>query len=76
MFSDGAPLAWRTLTDRFDGDDGYQEWFPDNSWIAFVANLDENGFGTHVCNLETGETRFVSSGTIESWIDNDHILVS
>ncbi len=32
--------------------------------------------GTYVYDLATGETRFVTDGTIESWVDNDHILVS
>ncbi len=71
--SDG---SGRRVIARFDGDDGYQEWSPDSTRIAFVADMDENGFGTHVYDLETGEMRFVSSGTIESWIDDDHILVS
>jgi hypothetical protein len=38
--------------------------------------LAKNGFGTYVADLVTGEMRFVSTGTIETWIDNDHILVS
>jgi TolB protein len=66
----------RRVVARFDGDDGYQEWSPDSTKIAFVADMDENGFGTHVYDLATGETRFVSDGTIETWVDNDHILVS
>ena len=57
-------------------DDGYQEWSPDSTQIAFVGRTDTDGSGTYVYDLATGETRFVSSGTIESWIDNDHILVS
>jgi hypothetical protein len=35
-----------------------------------------DGLGRYVYDLATGGTRFVTSGTIESWIDNDHILVS
>ncbi len=71
--SDG---SGRRVLARFDGDDGLQEWSPDSTKIAFVADIDENGFGTHVYDLATGETRFVTDGTIESWLDNDHILVS
>jgi Tol biopolymer transport system component len=71
--SDG---SGRRVIARFDGDDGLQEWSPDSTQIAFVASTDENGFGTHVYDLATGETRFVTDGTIESWVDNDHILVS
>ena len=71
--SDG---SGRRVIARFDGDDGLQEWSPDSTKIAFVADIDKNGFGTHVYDLATGETRFVTDGTIESWVDNDHILVS
>jgi len=71
--SDG---SGRRVIARFDGDDGLEEWSPDSTQIAFVASTDENGFGTHVYDLATGKTRFVADGTIESWIDNDHILVS
>jgi len=71
--SDG---SGRRVIARFDGGDGLEEWSPDSTQIAFVASTDENGFGTHVYDLATGETRFVTDGTIESWVDNDHILVS
>ena len=57
-------------------DDGYQQWSPDSTQIAFVGSTDADGSGTYVYDLATGETRFVTAGTIESWIDNDHILVS
>jgi len=71
--SDGS--AGRTIA-RFTLDDGYQQWSPDSTQIAFVGTSDADGSGTYVYDLATGETRFVTSGTIESWIDNDHILVS
>jgi Tol biopolymer transport system component len=71
--SDGSE---RRVIARFNGDDGYEEWSPDSTQIAFVADMDENGFGTHVYDVATGETRFVTGGTIETWIDDDHILVS
>jgi len=56
--------------------DGYQEWSPDSTQIAYVGSTDADGAGTYVYDLATGETRFVTVGTIESWIDNDHILVN
>jgi TolB protein len=71
--SDG---SGRRVIGRFNGDDAYQEWSPDSTQIAFVADIDEHGLGTHVYDLATGETRFVTGGTIETWIDNDRILVS
>ena len=71
--SDGS--ARRTIA-RLTLDDGYQEWSPDSTQIAYIGTTDKDGPGTYVYDLATGETRFVSSGTIESWIDNDHILVS
>jgi Tol biopolymer transport system component len=70
--SDGSE---RRIIARLGSDDGYQRWSPDSTQIAFIR-FDEGGFGTYVYDLETGETRFVTDGTIESWIDNDHILVS
>ena len=71
--SDG---SGRRVIARFDGDDAFEEWSPDSTKIAFAADIDENGFGTHVYDLATGEMRFVSHGTVETWIDSDHILVS
>jgi Tol biopolymer transport system component len=69
--SDGS--ARRTIA-QLTIDDGYEQWSPDSTQIAFVNSTD--GSGTYVYDLATGETRFVTSGTIESWIDDDHILVS
>jgi len=71
--SDGS--GRRTIA-RFDLDDGLEEWSPDSTQIAYVGSTDKDGSGTYVYDLATGETRFVSAGTIESWIDNNHILVS
>jgi len=71
--SDGS--ARRTIA-RLTLDDGYQEWSPDSTQIAYVGSTDADGAGTYVYDLATGETRFVTVGTIESWIDNDHILVN
>jgi Tol biopolymer transport system component len=71
--SDG---SGRRIIARFDNDDGYQRWSPDSTQIAYVGTTDEDGYGTYVYDLATGETRFVTDGTVESWIDDDHILVS
>ena len=71
--SDGSE---RRIIARLGDDDGYQRWSPDSTQIAFIGSTDEGGFGTHVYDLETGETRFVTHGRVESWIDDDHILVS
>lgn len=65
----------RTIA-RFDLDDGLEEWSPDSTQIAFIGDSDADGLGTYVYDLATGETRFVTDGSIESWVDNDHILVS
>lgn len=55
--------------------EGHQEWSPDSTQIAYVGSTDKDGYGTYVYDLATGETRFVSDGTIETWIDDDHVLV-
>jgi hypothetical protein len=41
-----------------------------------VGTTDADGPGTYVYDLASGETSFVTNGTIESWVDTDHILVS
>jgi Tol biopolymer transport system component len=66
----------RRIIARGLSDDGYQKWSPDSSQIAYVASTDADGLGTYVYDLATGRTRFATAGRIESWIDNDHILVS
>jgi Tol biopolymer transport system component len=71
--SDGSE---RRIIARFGGDDGLEQWSPDSTQIAFVASLDADGFGTYVYDLASGDTRFVTAGTIETWLDDDHILVS
>ena len=71
--SDGA--SRRTIA-RLTLEDGFEEWSPDSTQIAFAGDSDADGSGTYVYDLVTGRTHFVSSGAIESWIDNDHILVS
>jgi Tol biopolymer transport system component len=70
--SDGSE---RHVIARLAGDDAYQEWSPDNTQLAFDGSTAEHGSGTYVYDLATGETRFMAAGAIESWFDNDHILV-
>jgi Tol biopolymer transport system component len=54
----------------------FPKWSPDSTKVAYVDTTAKSGFGTYVYDLSTGETRFVTAGTIESWTDDDHILVS
>jgi Tol biopolymer transport system component len=65
----------RHVIARFVGDDGYQRWSPDSTRIAYIDDSGERGPGTYVYDLATGETRFVTARRIESWIDDEHILV-
>ncbi len=53
-----------------------QRWSPDSTQIAYVDTMAAGGPARRSNDLGTGETRFVAVGTIESWIDDDHILVS
>jgi Tol biopolymer transport system component len=71
--SDG---SGRRVIARMSGDDGLEEWSPDSTRIAYIGDSADGGTGTYVYDLATGETRLVSAGRIESWTDNDHILVS
>jgi len=75
MLANGDGASRRTIA-RLTLEDGFEEWSPDSTQIAFAGNSDADGSGTYVYDLATGEARFVTSGTIESWIDNAHILVS
>jgi Tol biopolymer transport system component len=78
--------AWLTLinidgTDRrriqhVDYSGSYPKWSPDGTQIAYLNSTPEDGAGTYVYDVATGETHFVTAGTIESWIDDVHILVS
>ncbi len=52
------------------------KWSPDSTQIAYVDSTPDDGYGTFIYDPATRETRFVTAGTIESWVDNDHILVS
>ena len=54
----------------------FPRWSPDNTQIAYTGDTDGDGYGTYVYVLATGETRFVTAGTVECWIDDDRILVS
>ena len=78
--------AWLSLMD-IDGTDrrkiqrvsssgSFPRWSPDSSRFAYIGDTDQDGYGTYVYELSSGETRFVTAGTVESWIDDDHILAS
>lgn len=54
----------------------YPKWSPDSTQIAYIDNTPDGGLGIYVYDLAAGTARFVTSGTIESWIDDGHILVS
>jgi Tol biopolymer transport system component len=54
----------------------FPRWSPDSTKIAYLGSTEEDGSGTYIFDLTSGETRFVTAGTVESWIDDDHILVS
>jgi len=54
----------------------YPKWSPDSTQIAYVDPTADAGSGTYVYDVAKAETRFVTTGTMESWVDDDHILVS
>ena len=54
----------------------YPRWSPDSTQIAYLDVTTKDGFGTFVYDVATEETHFVTAGTMESWIDDGHILVS
>lgn len=66
----------RRVIARLQGEDGHQRWSPDSTQIAYAVRTSDGGFDTYVYDLTTGETRFVTAGRIESWVDDDRILVS
>jgi len=71
--SDGSE---RRFIARLEGEDGYQRWSPDSTQIAYVERTSDGAVDTYVYDLATGEASFVTAGRIESWVDDDHILVS
>jgi Tol biopolymer transport system component len=71
--SDG---SGRRVIARFANDDGYERWSPDSTQIAYADTSADGGPRTYVYDLTTGEKRFVTTGTVECWIDDAHILVS
>jgi Tol biopolymer transport system component len=54
----------------------YPKWSPDGTKIAYVDSPADGVSGTYIYDLATGVTRFLTAGRIESWIDNDHVLMS
>jgi Tol biopolymer transport system component len=53
----------------------FPKWSPDSTRVAFFDTTAQSGSGTYVYELTTGETRFVTAGTMESWVEDDHVLV-
>jgi Tol biopolymer transport system component len=66
----------RRVIARLEGEDGHQRWSPDSTQIAYAVRTSDGGFDTYVYDLATGGTRLAAAGRIESWVDDDHILVS
>ena len=66
----------RRVIARLEGEDGHQRWSPDSTQIAYAERASDGDYDTYVYDLTTGETRFVTAGRIESWVDDDRILVS
>jgi Tol biopolymer transport system component len=54
----------------------FPKWSPDSTRVAFYDTTAKSGSGTYVYSLTAGETRFVTAGTMETWVDDDHVLVS
>jgi Tol biopolymer transport system component len=54
----------------------FPRWSPDSTQIAYVGDATNGSCCAYVYDLATGEAHFVTDGSIESWIDDDHILVS
>jgi TolB protein len=68
--------AGRRRIQHVDYGGSYPRWSPDSTQIAYLNTTPEDGAGVYVYGVTTGETHFVTAGTIESWIDDDHILVN
>jgi Tol biopolymer transport system component len=55
--------------------DGFAKWSPFGTQIAYIGDSGDEGLGTYVYDLAHGKSRFVTTGTIESWVDDSSILV-
>jgi Tol biopolymer transport system component len=75
MLANSDGVSRRTIA-RLTLEDGFEEWSPDSTQIAFAGDTEADGSGTYVYDLVTDRTRFVTDRTIESWIDDAHVLVS
>jgi Tol biopolymer transport system component len=58
--------------------DGYAEWSPDSTRVAFSGSSLPSGDrpGTYVYDVASGERRFLTPRMIEGWVDDEHVLVS
>ena len=66
----------RRKIERVSYTGSYPKWSPNSTRIAYIDNTADGGLGTYVYDLTTGTKRFVTTGTVTSWVDDDHILVS
>ena len=66
----------RRKIERVSSSGSYPKWSPDSTEITYVDFATDGGLGTYVYDLTTGRTRFVTTGTVKSWVDDEHILVS
>jgi TolB protein len=66
----------RQKIQQVSSNSAFPKWSPDSTRVAFFDTTAKSGSGTYFYDLATGGTRFVTAGTVESWIDDDHILVS
>jgi Tol biopolymer transport system component len=66
----------RQKIQQVSSNSAFPKWSPDSTRVAFFDTTAKSGSGTYVYDLATGEKRFVTAGTVESWIDDDHMLVS
>ena len=66
----------RQKIQQVSSNSSFPKWSPDSGRVAFFDTAAKSGSGTYVYDLGSRETRFLTAGTIESWIDNDHMLVS
>lgn len=66
----------RQKVQQVSSNSAFPKWSPDSKRVAFFDTTAKSGSGTYFYDLATDGIRFVTAGTVESWIDDDHILVS
>ncbi len=66
----------RRKIERVSYGGSYPKWSPDSTQIAYIDYTANGSLGTYVYDLTTGTKRFVTTGTVTSWVDDGHILVT